>query len=297
MQIKWMEDFIALAQVRNFARAADLRHVTHPAFGRRIRALELWAGTTLIERGRSPMTLTAAGENFLETCRLVALDLENSRQELLRVASHRRSVVTIATGRTLARTLLANWLVRLQPVLRDAEVRIMTRSLTETAQMLERGEADFSLGYHHARLSFRLDARRFAHVDVTSDKLVPVSRGNAHGLAEHALDAGKAAPLVGYAASLALGQLVNDHLANNPNAPHLVRRLECDSADALHEYVVKGIGVGWLPWSMVEADCKSGRLALCGGRELEVHFEVRLYRPKRRLSPVAEDVWKSFAHR
>ena len=50
MQLKWLEDFITLAQERSFTRAAELRHVTHPAFGRRIRALEAWAGTPLIKR-------------------------------------------------------------------------------------------------------------------------------------------------------------------------------------------------------------------------------------------------------
>ena len=40
MQLKWFEDFLALAQTRSFSRAAELRHVTHPAFGRRIKALE-----------------------------------------------------------------------------------------------------------------------------------------------------------------------------------------------------------------------------------------------------------------
>ena len=56
-----------LAQERSFTRAAELRHVTHPAFGRRIRALESWAGTPLIEREAGPVKLTAAGEAFLDT--------------------------------------------------------------------------------------------------------------------------------------------------------------------------------------------------------------------------------------
>ncbi len=67
MQLNWLEDFMSLAQTRNFSRAAELRHVTHPAFGRRIRALESWAGTPLLVRGKSPVTLTPAGELFLET--------------------------------------------------------------------------------------------------------------------------------------------------------------------------------------------------------------------------------------
>jgi len=65
MQIKWLEDFIVLAQERSFTRAAEIRHVTHPAFGPRIRALEAWPGTPLVERSGGPVTLTAAGLNFL----------------------------------------------------------------------------------------------------------------------------------------------------------------------------------------------------------------------------------------
>ena len=30
MHIKWLEDFITLAQTRSFSRAAELRHVTPP---------------------------------------------------------------------------------------------------------------------------------------------------------------------------------------------------------------------------------------------------------------------------
>ena len=77
--------------------------------------------------------------------------------------------------------------------------------------------------------------------------------------------------------------------------PLVERRIECDSADALLEYVLKGLGVAWLPWSMVQGECKAGRMALAGDRRMEVKMEVRLYRPKRRLGALVEAVWKSAA--
>ena len=40
MELIWFEDYLALAQTLNFSKAAELRHVTQPAFSRRIRALE-----------------------------------------------------------------------------------------------------------------------------------------------------------------------------------------------------------------------------------------------------------------
>ncbi|MCJ0765881.1 LysR family transcriptional regulator [Variovorax terrae] len=298
MQLKWLEDFLALAQTRSFTRAAELRHVTHPAFGRRIRALEAWAGTPLVaERGGGPVALTPAGENFLENAAQLVQGLGSSREALRNAAGRQARSVSLATGRTLARTLVADWLVRLRPVLGGAEMQVLTRSLQETAHMLERGEVDFSLLYHHPVLAFGLNARQFTHLTLASDRLVPVSRTDARGRAQHAFGGRAPTPYLAYAPTLALGRLVDDHLANNPLAPALARRVECDSPDAHHEYALKGLGVAWLPWSMVHADCRAGRLAVLGDARLEVRFDVRLYRPKRRLGPLAESVWQAFVAR
>lgn len=296
MQLKWLEDFIVLAQERSFTRAAELRHVTHPAFGRRIRALEAWAGTPLVERGGGPVTLTPAGLSFLETAGQLARNLAQSHEELQSLAGRQARTVTLATGRTLARTVVADWLVRLQPVLQGGELCVRTRALAETVVLLERGEADFSLLYHHPAIAVRLDARQFLHLTVASDRLVPVARATARGDALHRFGDGTGpVPYLAYAPQLALGRLVEDHLSHNPHAPRLRRVVECDSADAHYEYVQKGLGVAWLPWSMVHADCQARRLAPAGDARMEVRFDVRLYRPKRRLNPLAEAFWKALA--
>lgn len=297
MQLKWLEDFITLAHERSFTRAAELRHVTHPAFGRRIRALEAWAGTPLVERGGGPVTLTPAGASFLETAAQLARNLAQSHEELQALAGRQGRTVTLTTGRTLARTVVADWLVRMRPVLQDGELRILTRALADTVGLLERGDADFSLVYHHPALAIALDARQFTHVTLAADRLVPVSRATADGQALHSFSQDAPVPYLAYAPQLAMGRLVEDHLAHNPHAPRLQRLVECDSADAHYEYVQKGLGVAWLPWSMVHADCKSGRLAPAGSPRMEVRFDVRLYRPKRRLSPLAEAVWQAVALR
>jgi DNA-binding transcriptional LysR family regulator len=58
MDTKWLEDFISLAETRSFSRSAQLRHVTQPAFSRRIQALEAWAGIDLVDRSSYPTRLT-----------------------------------------------------------------------------------------------------------------------------------------------------------------------------------------------------------------------------------------------
>lgn len=305
MQLKWLEDFVALAQTRSFSRAAELRHVTHPAFGRRIRALEDWAGTPLIERGSSPVQLTAAGHSLLEHAQQTSRTLTQARDELQGAAGRQQRSVTVATGRTLARTLVADWLRIIQPVLdaEQGELVVRTRSLAETQQMLARQEADFMLVYHHPLLAVQLSPRQYSHRTWMQDRLVPVSRCDAGGHPRHPLHADTPVPWLAYAPNLALGQLLSDHLANHPAAPRLRRVVDCDSADALLEYALQGAGVAWLPWSLAGAACRQGQLCVLQHApsvtaphpvaDLAVEFEVRLYRPKRRLSTLAEAVWQA----
>lgn len=293
MQLKWLEDFVLLAQTRNFSRAAELRHVTHPAFGRRIRALEAWAGTPLIQRGSLPVSLTAAGASLLESAQQMLGGVGHAREALLDAAGRQAGTVSLATGRTLARTLVADLLPSLKGLWAQGELRILTRSLTDTVQLLERGEVDLMVIYHHPLLALRLSARQYQHRTLVQDRLVPVTRAQAPGRGQHGFGGRHPTPYLAYGAQLALGRLVEDHLANNPHAPQLRRVLECDSADAVYEYVLKGLGVAWLPASMVAGACKAGRLLVLGDARLQVGFEVRAYRAKRRLHALAERLWQA----
>jgi LysR family transcriptional regulator, hypochlorite-specific transcription factor HypT len=292
MDTKLLEDLAALAQTGSLSRAATLRHVTHPAFGRRIKQLEAWAGAALVERGRVPIALTPAGRTLLEQAQPLLQGLARTRQALReRAASPAAAArLRIGTGRTLARTLVAQWLVRLRKPLAGAQVEVVTRSMADIAALFEAGEVDLLCGYEHAAVSMALSPQRFRFVTLAQDRLVPVAQADAHGRARHGL--GDPA-LIGYAPSLALGQLVREHLerCNRTLAP----RLACDSADAIHEFVRLGLGFAWLPWSLVAADCKSGLLVPLAGRAERIAFDVRLYRPKARQRPLVEAVWAATA--
>ena len=154
MQFKWLEDLAASAQTRSFSCAVELRSVTHPAFGRRIKALEAWTGTPLTKRGSSPVTFTSAGVSLLDNA-----------QQMLRSMGHARG-----------------------------ELRILTRSLLETAQLLERGDADFMLTYHHPLLALQLSARQYMHLSLGQDRLVAVSHANAHGQGLYSFERGVEVP-------------------------------------------------------------------------------------------------------
>jgi len=61
--------FIAVAEARHFRRAADTLGISQPSLSLQIGNLETLLGTSLIERGRGPITLTPAGREVFVLAR------------------------------------------------------------------------------------------------------------------------------------------------------------------------------------------------------------------------------------
>ena len=292
MQTAWLEDLIALSETRSFSRAAERRHLTQPAFGRRIRSLEQWAGTPLVQSSRAPVTLTPAGDRLIQYAVEAVQAMAQARDDLKGLHAGIRETVTLVAGRTLARTLAADWLARVRRKTAAADLRVRTGSMAETLKWLEQGDAEFMLAYHHPTIALRLSSAQFLQRTLAHDKLVPMVRPSLLASAREP-DLAKPVPYLAYAEKLALGRLVRDHLVNHAQAPRLAQVIESDSADALLEYAVKGLGVAWLPWSLAVGASKDSRLVPFGGKSLQIGFEVRVVRPKRRLGPVAESMWSA----
>lgn len=295
-QLKLLEDFIALARTGSFLRAAEARHVTHPAFGRRIRALESWAGVSLVDRSQLPVVLTEQGETLLKTACQVVEQLQRVRNQISAQGGESQNVLRVAAGRSLARTLVSDWVARLRKgrpaVLAPTTlVDISTGMMADMSARLAQGKADFLFCYEHPAWSVELQPDNYQHMTLVTDKLVPVSQAIAQGKPRYSLDGRGSLPLISYSRGLAMARIAGDRIENMPYP--LVSSMRCDSLDAMLGTVSNGLGIAWLPWSMVAADCKRGSLMVLGGRSEQIAFEVRLYRPRSRLSDVAEAVWKA----
>lgn len=299
--LKLLEDLIALAQTGSFVRAAELRHVTHPAFGRRIRALEAWAGAILVERNRVPVKLTPQGEALLKTAGQVVQQMGQVRHRIRSSGASGESVLRIATGRSLARTLVTDWIGRLRHrarrvLVEGTKVEISTGMMQDMAALLEQGKVDLLCCYEHPALSVQLSPGRYRYMTLGTDKLVPVCQVDARGRARFSLrEGGDSVPLIAYAGGLAMERIVGDRLETSPYA--LTPFIRSDSLDAALGGVLKGLGVAWLPWSMVSAECRRGTLVALGARSDEISFEVRLYRSRAQLADLAEAAWDATARR
>lgn len=292
MDTKWLEDLIALGETGSLALAARRRHVTQPAFGRRLRALEVWAGLPLIDRARRPVRLTDAGRKLLAQAQDTLRGLTDARTELHRGGTPDRAL-RLATGRTLARTFVADWLMRVSRHARPDRTEVRTGSLADTLLWLEQGQVDLLVAYHHPSIAERPQGRGFLQKVLANDRLVPVTRRRLDARAGPRRTTASATPFLSYSPALALGGLVHDHRVRCPSPVPLETVLECDSADALLEYAIRGMGLCWLPWSLAGGACRQGLLEVCWDRSMEIPFEVRLVRLRRRLGAVAESVWQA----
>jgi DNA-binding transcriptional LysR family regulator len=67
---------------------------------------------------------------------------------------------------------------------------------------------------------------------------------------------------------------------------------ETSLAQAVKAMVLEGHGVGWLPETMVRHELETDQLVRAGGRDWEIDFEVRIFRPVTRLPKPAESLWR-----
>ena len=95
MTLQTLEYFIAVAQYRNFTKAAQACHVTQPALSRAIRALEEELGCTLLVRAGRTATLTAEGEVCLTEAKRVLQQCEELRVRVGEVGQRNRQPLRV----------------------------------------------------------------------------------------------------------------------------------------------------------------------------------------------------------
>jgi LysR family transcriptional regulator, transcriptional activator of the cysJI operon len=98
MEQRQLRTFVAVAELRHFARAASLCNLSQPAVSHQIALLEEEIGAKLFNRADRRVSLTVAGEVFLEEARRILGAVDRARERMQEVA--RGAVGRIRLGAT-----------------------------------------------------------------------------------------------------------------------------------------------------------------------------------------------------
>ena len=285
METKWLEDFVSLAETRSFSRSAQLRHVTQPAFSRRIQSLEAWAGTDLVDRSSYPTRLTAAGETLYDQSLEVLQALQSTRAMLRGHNTAGQDFIEFAVPHTLAFTFFPAWVSGLREKFGPIKSRLIALNVHDAVLRLVEGSCDLLIGYHHPSQPYQLDPDRYEMVSLGEETIAPYVKPDAEGEPLFKLPgtAAKPLPYLGYAPGAYLGQMVETMLKQAPGAVHFDRVYETDMAEGLKAMALEGHGVAFLPYSAVKKDLRAKKLVSAlpvNLKGLEITMEVRAYRER-----------------
>ncbi|MEZ5644019.1 MAG: LysR substrate-binding domain-containing protein [Burkholderiaceae bacterium] len=145
LSTKHLRAFSALAQERNFTRAAERCHLSQPAFSALMNGLEDLAGARLFHRTTRAVELTKEGQVFEATVARLLEDFEDAFGELRAHAQLRKGRVTIAALPTVAGGELPADIARFLAQYPGIDVVLRDLTADSCLDVVRSRQADFAL--------------------------------------------------------------------------------------------------------------------------------------------------------
>ncbi len=293
----WLEDFRTLAATGNFSRAAEERHMTQPAFSRRIRALEEWLGAELFDRSTQPAQLTEVGEWFRGVADELLARVARVPGEARVVAEASSVTLRIASTHALSFTFLPRWLRGLESTTTVGPVQLVSDVLQRCEALMLQSKVQFVLSHAHRQAKGALDSDAYLSATIGKDTLVPVSAPGQDGKPLHLLapQSGAAVPLLQYTAESGLERIVRAVVGRRLESIALRTAFTAHLASVLRTMALDGRGIAWLPATLAGEDIAAGRLVAAGGADWTIPLEIRLYRHRNPAGAAAEAFWSAAA--
>lgn len=296
MELKWLEDFLSLARTRNFSRSSEERNVTQPAFSRRIKALESWVGTELIDRRVFPAALTPEGRIFRDTAETIVERLYSDRAQFRKNRHDSLPSLRIAAATTLNLNFIPGWLNRLEQQVGPITSRVKTENFSEMVTDLSEGNVDLVLQYSSGEAPVLFETSRFDSVTLSKDRMLLVSPVDAAGNPLHDLQHDSEIPYFGYSSDGYFKQIESLIFARHHDTTHLFRRVgESPTSEFLKRMAQEFGATTLLPESCALQEIEQGRLAQIGGDGWTMVIDIHAYRLKDGNRPIVNRIWDAIS--
>lgn len=294
MNTDWLNDYIALIETGSFSKAAERRASTHTAFSRRIGLLEEWAGVKLIER-RKPIRQTQEGQIFLEAAQAAVKLLEEVRSQFQAGHQQEEAVLSFTTGRTLASKFFPAWYREVSSRMDFGKMTMKTSGAEHAILRFLAEEAQFLIVYRTPMSRLLLSEKKYAGKKIGSEAVLPVCAPQSREAIEAQLGGGRQPiAFLGYDNALSLKALIMGFVRKKAFSARLHTVFEADNYETLKAMAMEGLGMSWLPQSVVAAEIAQHKLAVLRGEQLQLGVDILLY--KNRFDeepPQVQALWRA----
>ena len=198
MELRHLRYFVAVAEERNFTRAAQRLHMAQPPLSRQIQQLEETLGVQLFERNSRPLKLTETGKFFYAHAVQLLAQTAELESMTRRVGNIERSLSIGFVGSTLY-GMLPKIIRRFRDENATVELSLHEMSTMDQIRALKDGQIDVGFG------RIRHEDANIRRVILREEKMI-VALPEGH-------------PLSLVKPILALGDLVNETLIIFPKSP------------------------------------------------------------------------------
>jgi len=142
MNLRALQYFVKLADLKHFSKAADACFVSQPTLSTQIKKLEEELGVQLVERAPKMVMLTPVGEEIAERARLVLSDIEQIRTVARRSSNPADGVLRLGLFPTLAPYYLPHVVPSVRARYPNLRLQLAEEKTEDILRMLRQGQLD-----------------------------------------------------------------------------------------------------------------------------------------------------------
>jgi DNA-binding transcriptional LysR family regulator len=271
MNLAHLKTFVAVAELRHFARAASLCNVSQPAVSHQIAQLEEAVGAKLLNRTARRVSLTVAGEVLLEEARRILAAVDRARERMHGVTSGAVGRIRLGASATPGLYLVPQLLAVYRTAHPAFDLQFEIGGVDAICERVARNDLDMAI-IAGLPATHELRAMALRRDDLVAVRAPQSGRQSPKPLRRAELE--EASWIVredGSAARRELDAWFHRHRLRPP------RMMTFNGPDAVKRAAIAGLGIAIVSKLTIDEELKAGRLA---------RIDVRLPLPSRDIHVV-----------
>ncbi|QTD41160.1 LysR family transcriptional regulator [Sporosarcina sp. Te-1] len=261
MDYQWLTTFIAATEELNFRKASERLSLSQPSVTVHIRLLEEHLGLQLFDRLKNRVTLTDAGKLFYVHAVQLIQDMESTIESMHSFAQGYRRTWSIAISPLMAETMLPYFLRTFQRKHPDVELSIQVEESEAIEGLVDSGDVHLGIS------ALKAAGRNVETKRIYEDPVVFVMPVDSYDE--------ESGPPIDVVEVLKMNYLLVGHhpVFWNELLPQLkenvpgIRTMKVTQAHIAKRFIQEGLGVSFLPLSIVRRELIEGRL-------MQPHFSL-----------------------